>query len=247
MIEQHDNENGKLKVRARTLGASLLAVASFACSVPEQPGRVPVNENASIVNLSSIDFTQYSFQAIIDLPADYEVYDFTQGYDENRERSSEYGIGRFNEKRPGMYVTDLFGGVRDIHMGIDIGAPVGTPVHAFFDGEVLSFGYNPAEGDYGNVVVTKHEIDGVALYALYGHLSHSSIEGMSVGQQLPAGGIVGYLGDRHENGGWNAHVHFQLSLERPETHDMPGAVSDANREEALQKFLDPRLVLGPLY
>ena len=47
---------------------------------------------------------------------------------------------------------------RDIHIGLDIGGPVDTPIQAFADGEILHFGYNGAPGDYGNVIITKHII-----------------------------------------------------------------------------------------
>jgi hypothetical protein len=38
-----------------------------------------------------------------------------------------------------------------------------------------------------------------------------------------------------------------LSINEPETHDMPGVVNPENREMALEKYPDPRLVLGPIY
>ena len=59
--------------------------------------------------------------------------------------------------------------------------------------------------------------------------------------------VIAWIGDRHENGGWNPHLHFQLSLVRPEVADLPGAVSDADRAHALTLYPDPRLVLGSLY
>jgi len=43
------------------------------------------------------------------------------------------------------------------------------------------------------------------------------------------------------------HVHFQLSTIEPETNDMPGAVTMADRARALIDYPDPRLVLGALY
>ena len=55
------------------------------------------------------------------------------------------------------------------------------------------------------------------------------------------------MGDKHENGGWESHLHFQLSINEPETHDMPGVVDPQNRDEALENYPDPRLVLGPIY
>lgn len=186
------------------------------------------------------------FHPVIHLPDGCEVYDFTQGYDPDRPRGA-YGIGRYNEKRVGMYTTALFAGARDVHMGIDLAAPVGTPIHAFDDGEIHRFGVNPADGDYGCTVVTRHTLDGRPVYALHGHLSARSLEGKREGQRIARGEIIAWVGDRHENGNWNPHLHFQLSWEAPDTPDMPGAVSDADRAKSLEKYPDPRRVLGPIY
>ena len=198
-----------------------------------------------------IDFAHFRFHPVILLPGGYEIYDFTKGYDPSRSLSSPYGIGRYDEDRRGMYEAALFQseeGARTIHMGIDIGAPVGTPVHAFYAGEIFLFGYNAAEGDYGNTLITKHILGSQQpLYALHGHLSSGSVQGKREGQRFTAGEIVAWVGDRHENGGWNPHLHFQLSLQEPETCDMPGVVTAAQREEAKRVYPDPRLVLGPLY
>jgi len=55
------------------------------------------------------------------------------------------------------------------------------------------------------------------------------------------------MGKKHENGGWEPHVHFQLSLVEPVVPDLPGVVARADREQALIDYPDPRLVLGALY
>ncbi len=197
-----------------------------------------------------IEFSTYNFSPVIRLPAAYEIFDFTSGYDPGRALSSPFGIGRYDEDRRGMYDAALFqnsGEPRTIHVGIDIGAPVGTPVHAFFDGEVFLFSYNAAEGDYGYTLITKHDFGGESLYALHGHLSHASCAGKKIGKKVARGDVIAWVGDRHENGGWNPHLHFQLSLEEPAVCDLPGVVSALQREVALRKYPDPRLVLGPLY
>lgn len=188
-----------------------------------------------------------TFSPVIDLPASYEVYDFTRGYDPKRSMLSEYGIGRYDEERQGMYTTELFAGERNIHMGIDVAAPVGTPVRSFFEGEVYLFAYNAAPGDYGHTLITKHVLNGTEVYALYGHLSAASTRDKTVGSKVRSGDVIAWVGDKHENGGWNPHLHFQLSLTRPLVCDMPGAVAAKDREAALQIYPDPRLVLGPLY
>lgn len=190
--------------------------------------------------------TPTRFHPVIHLPPTYEVFDFTRGYDPERMRGA-YGIGRYDEKRVGMYTTELFAGVRDVHMGVDLAAPVGTEVFAFDDGAVHRFGYNGADGDYGFTLVTKHRFDGRELYALHGHLSARSIEGRHEGQPVARGEIIAWVGDRHENGNWNPHLHFQLSWVAPTVADMPGAVSDADRESAKNTYPDPRIVLGDVY
>jgi len=192
-----------------------------------------------------INWDSHEFQPVVHLPDEYEVRDFTSGDDSPSKY--EFDIGRYDEMRPGMYSTELFGGSRLLHVGIDIGGPIGTPCMAFMDGEISHFGYNPADGDYGNVVITKHLLDGVPVWALYGHLNAASIEGKRVGQKVKAGEVIAWFGAFEENGGWEPHLHFQLSLVEPETHDLPGVVAPEDREHALAIYPDPRNVLGPLY
>lgn len=177
----------------------------------------------------------------------------------------KYAVGKYNEERLGLYTSELFqntsnsvdgyNGQRTIHIGVDLFGPVGQKVFAFADGKVHSFGYNAEDGDYGYVVVLEHTLhlapsyeETVTVWALYGHLSANSIKGKKVGKVIKKGKVVGQFGDMKENGGWsNPHVHFQLSMHPPETHDMPGVVSRVSRERALLQYPDPQLVLGTLY
>lgn len=203
------------------------------------------------VNLSNFDFSLFEFSPVIDLPEDYEVYDFSKGYDPARERKSLYGVGRYNERRPGMYATDLFAPqaeeARDIHVGIDLAAPIGTPVRAFYAGRIYMTAINSAPGDYGGTVITEHRLGQETLWALHGHLSHKSVSARKPGDEFQAGDTIGWVGEEHENGGWNPHLHFQLSWRKPERCDLPGAVNEKSLAEALVIYPDPRLVLGPLY
>ena len=136
---------------------------------------------------------------------------------------------------------------RDIHVGLDIAAPVGTAVHAFYDGRIAFQGDNDQAYDYGPTIITEHTWLGQTVFALHGHLSRKSLRQYTVGDAFAKGDIIGWLGTQEENGGWNPHVHFQLSLVKPETHDLPGVVSAADREWARVNYPDPRLVLGRLY
>ncbi|MCA9000582.1 MAG: peptidoglycan DD-metalloendopeptidase family protein, partial [Planctomycetes bacterium] len=108
-------------------------------------------------------------------------------------------------------------------------------------------GYNPAEGDYGHVIVAEHTLDGAPIWALYGHLSAHSLTLRNPGDGFPAGAVLGWLGDVGENGGWPPHVHFQLSRVQPEGHDMPGVVDPALEDAMRERYPDPRTVLGPLW
>ena len=184
---------------------------------------------------------------VIDFPEEYPVFDFTKKEDIRLAEISKFGIGRFLEKRTGMYSFPLFKGNRDIHIGIDFFAPVGTSVYAFMEGQILYFGYLPSRGDYGHTIVTEHMWGGVPLYCLYGHLSAKSIRGKECGQAISRGEILGWVGAESENGGWTPHLHFQVSLEKPSAPDMPGVVSDDDLPWALRRFLDPRIILGPVY
>jgi len=191
-----------------------------------------------------------------------------------------YDIGKYDENRISMYSSehfqdvdneiDGFGGQRTVHLGIDLGAPVGTPVRAFERGIVHSVGYNPEHGDYGYVIVVEHTLLGRddsssietknatttesvpeetrKVWALYGHLDRSVLKFL-VDSPVRKGEIIGRIGDVDENGGWMApHVHFQLSVQPPkQPHDMPGASSVKDRPTALLVYPDPRYVLGEIY
>lgn len=186
------------------------------------------------------------FHPVIVLPSDPDLLDLSSASGVNGTRHSPFSIGRYNEKRI-IYTQDLFEGERSIHMGVDLGGPAGTPVHAFADGTIYCLGNNPADGDYGPTIVTEHRLNGRRIWALHGHLSAASLNDKTPGQTIQKGQTIGWLGTQSENGGWPPHVHFQLSWNAPKTHDMPGAVSEAQRSQALADYPDPRIVLGPIY
>ena len=184
---------------------------------------------------------------VVDLPDVVHVHDFTAPPCDSGQCEAEFSIGRYDEERRGMYESELFAGNRFIHVGIDIGAPAGTPVKSFADGAVYSYGVNSADGDYGPTIITQHNFNGAEVWALYGHLSRSSLDDLAVGDALRSGQRMAWLGGQHENGGWPPHLHFQLSLQEPDGFDLPGVVSRRDRATALKTYPDPRIVLGQLY
>lgn len=194
-----------------------------------------------------LDFSEFDFKPVMDYPDDLHVFDLSEKRDPAFIRSKDWAVGKYNEERRGMYTAPHYEGKRNIHMGIDIWAKAGSPVYAFYEGEVIYQQNNDRNGDYGPTIVTKYVPGDQIIYALYGHLSFSSLSLHKVGDRLEAGEKIAELGAEEENGGWVPHLHFQLSVEDPGEADMPGVVSGEDHSEALKTFPDPRLVLGKLY
>ena len=48
---------------------------------------------------------------------------------------------------------------------------------------------------------------------------------VAVGMEVAEGQVIATVGDKSVNGGWEPHLHFQLSWEEPEGNDMPGVVA----------------------
>ena len=86
------------------------------------------------------------------------------------------------------------------HEGIDLPAPVGTPVFAAADGEVVYAG-NGIRG-YGNLIVIQHAGDLLTVYA------HNSVLLVSQGQPVRAGDRIALVGQSgHATG---PHLHFEV-------------------------------------
>jgi murein DD-endopeptidase MepM/ murein hydrolase activator NlpD len=86
-----------------------------------------------------------------------------------------------------------------MHKGIDIAAPIGTPINAAADGTILVAGY---QSGYGNLVEIRH-VDGTT--TRYGHNSELSV---SVGQTVRQGQQVARMGSTGHSTG--SHLHFEI-------------------------------------
>jgi murein DD-endopeptidase MepM/ murein hydrolase activator NlpD len=125
-----------------------------------------------------------------------------------------YGLGSYGEARS-VYQTDQFADSasperRTRHLGIDVFAPAMTPVHAPLSGQVTHVTYNADPLDYGNTLILRHDAGGVTFHTLYGHLAGTLPGLCAVGDTVAAGQTIAHLGDWPENGGWAAHLHFQV-------------------------------------
>lgn len=90
-----------------------------------------------------------------------------------------------------------------MHNGIDIKAPVGTPVVATADGVVT---YAGVRSGYGKVVEIDH---GDGLESLYAHLDEISVP---EGAQVLQGEIIGLCGD--SGNASTAHVHYEVLIDK---------------------------------
>ena len=88
-----------------------------------------------------------------------------------------------------------------LHEGVDIAAPVGTPIRVTLAGTVLRAG---VDGGYGRFVEVAH---GDGLTSLYAHLGRAA-PGLRAGMVIPAGYVVAYVGSTGRSTG--AHLHFEI-------------------------------------
>lgn len=161
-----------------------------------------------------------------------------------------YGLGAYGEKRS-VYATDQFADSasperRTIHLGIDVFAPAMTPVHAPLPGKVTFVTYNADPLDYGNTLILTHDAGGTPFHTLYGHLAGTLPTLVQVGDQVAAGQVIGHLGDWHENGGWAAHLHFQIitDLLAQTTGNFFGVGHESLWDIWQSVSPDPNLILG---
>jgi murein DD-endopeptidase MepM/ murein hydrolase activator NlpD len=97
--------------------------------------------------------------------------------------------------------TDPFSGEGAIHTGVDLEAPMGTPVHAAADGIVVHADW---DGGYGRLVIIDHG-NGVQTY--YGHLSTF---GVVPGQEVRRGDVIARSGASGRV--TSPHLHYEVRM-----------------------------------
>jgi murein DD-endopeptidase MepM/ murein hydrolase activator NlpD len=101
-----------------------------------------------------------------------------------------------------MRVHPVFGTWKK-HEGVDMAAPLGTPIKASGDGVVDFVG---TQNGYGNFVVLKHWSN---YSTAYGHMSRFA-SGLRRGQKVAQGDVIGYVGAT----GWatGPHLHYEFRI-----------------------------------
>jgi murein DD-endopeptidase MepM/ murein hydrolase activator NlpD len=94
---------------------------------------------------------------------------------------------------------------RIFHSGIDIAAPMNTPIKASNSGKVIMAGWY---GGYGKVVIIDHGvIRGQSITTLYGHMNSINV---SQGQHVNQGQMIGRVGTTGYSTG--PHCHFEVRV-----------------------------------
>ena len=102
------------------------------------------------------------------------------------------------------------GSCSGFHRGIDIVAPLGTPVRASGAGTVVYIGWNYADGyDPAWIVVIAHSQQ---LQTWYAHMLPRYPNGIRSGSKVKAGQIIGYEGNTGRSTG--AHLHWAVMFNR---------------------------------
>jgi murein DD-endopeptidase MepM/ murein hydrolase activator NlpD len=132
------------------------------------------------------------------------------------------GLGAFNGR---MAIWPVNGAITSyygprwggFHNGLDVAAPLNTPIRAAAAGQVVTVG-KPylAYGDTATVVIIAH---GSNFSTLYGHMSDAPGPTVRVGQVVRAGDRIGYVGMT----GWTTgpHVHFMTVVDGRTVDPLP--------------------------
>ncbi len=106
----------------------------------------------------------------------------------------------------GYYIRPIVGGVKTqgIHgyNAVDLAAPIGTPILASAEGDVIVAKEGGWNGGYGSYIVIQHDNGSQTLYG------HASGVVVNSGQHVRQGQVIGYVGSTGKSTG--SHVHFEI-------------------------------------
>ena len=168
------------------------------------------------------------------------------------------GTPVFNWPVDNVIITQLFGGTefaarnpgiygRPYHPGVDFGAPRGTPIKAPLSGTVRAVGNTdavPGCYSWGKWTLIDHANGLSTMYA------HQDVIGVSPGQKVSTGEIIGYIGNTGLSTG--PHLHFTLYAKEGvtvrkfnEIKAVTGCGPATTPTAATSAYIDPMLYLPP--
>ncbi|MBE2983919.1 peptidoglycan DD-metalloendopeptidase family protein [Campylobacter sp. RM9344] len=137
----------------------------------------------------------------------YTMYKFEDKfYDKNGKKNDKFLLVRplLNARITSPFTTKRFHPILQryrAHLGVDYGAPRGTPIRSAGDGTVKFVG---TKSGYGKVVIIKHAGGYETLYA---HVNGFA-KGLKTGQSVKQGALIAYVGSSGLSTG--PHLHFGL-------------------------------------
>jgi len=157
------------------------------------------------------------------LPQTHEGFEFSK---QSRQKTDDAGI---------------------IHLGLDIFAELGTSIFVPLEGTV-HFVQKKKEDkrSCSSAVILRHRVDKgkIVFYTLYRNLARNSLARLSPGRIIKKREKIGKIASSEENGGWPAHVHFQVILDLLSLNcDFPGIAQYPERQVWLSLCPDPNLIL----
>jgi murein DD-endopeptidase MepM/ murein hydrolase activator NlpD len=220
-------------------------LAAYIEAHPQAVGKV-VDFDTAQDRLYPLDLTPANTELNAERAADTAA--FSQWINKKlSDNNCRYGICGYMEHRTIYNRSTLFDTgdePRRLHLGVDIWGDAGTPIYCPIAGQVHSFADNNNFGDYGPTIILQHNLDGLTLFSLYGHLSRESLAGLEVGQDIRMNQQIATLGNAGENGSWPPHLHFQLMLDIGDSYgDYPGVGQYSRKNEFLQNIPNPDLIL----
>lgn len=168
----------------------------------------------------SLDLPHVTFGRAVDLvgrPIDYSRPIQVTGW--GRSKSAPLTTGQTPSRMPvaARSMTSSFGlrqhpilGTLRAHSGIDLSAPMGSPVFATSDGIVNAANWN---GGYGLFVALDH---GGGIQTRYGHMSRLNV---TSGQQVRKGDILGFVGSTGMSTG--VHLHYEVRMNGQAVNPVP--------------------------
>jgi murein DD-endopeptidase MepM/ murein hydrolase activator NlpD len=127
------------------------------------------------------------------------------------------------------YRASPFTGEREMHEGLDIAAPLGTPIKATADGVVAFVG---PRGNYGNAVFINHGHGVVTVYA------HTSTIRVKEGQPVKRGDLIADIGSTGRSTG--PHVLYEVRVDGVAVNPLKYIVNPTE-----VKFAHPGAAGGP--
>lgn len=176
-------------------------------SIPRTDGNPPDIKHILEVRLTVIEFGEYLEKRGLLTDEEKERYDILQeiGIYTARQELGDPFAG--SETRWKDSMTDRFGwrhhpitGEKQLHQGIDIAMPQGTPITSVVYGSVVLVKENENYGKYVEI----ESIDGEK-HILFAHCSEIIV---SPGQSIARGEIIAYVGSTGQTNGAHLHIEY---------------------------------------